>query len=189
MDDFQFVKQLKAKDQVAWQEAYRRYYAKTESYLRTIKYPIEKLKDDAKDIWQETVIVLYIYLGKGNEPNDLGAYVFGIMRNLCLKKLKEKGREVPIEEDYTPAEDNTYERVRLTHEIATDILGTMKKQKGLKHCAEIIRLFFLERKKDREIAAQIGLKEDYIKVRRSQKCLPYFKTKFQKHYKYQDLKN
>ena len=59
----------------------------------------------------------YIYLKKGNTPKDVGAYVYGIMRNLSLKRLKDRGREIPIEEDYIPEEDNSFERIKLIREI------------------------------------------------------------------------
>ena len=188
MNDDHFIEKLKVKDQLAWQEAYNRYYAKTEAYLHRIRYPADRLKEDAKDIWQETVIAFYIYLKKGNTPKDVGAYVYGIMRNLSLKRLKDRGREIPIEEDYIPEEDNSFERIKLIREIVMDVLTSMKGKRGLTNCAEIIRLFFLERKKDREIATQIGLTENTIKVKRSTNCMPYFKEKFKKHYKYPDLK-
>lgn len=188
MDDVQFVEKLKLKDQLAWQEAYNRYYAKTEAYLHRIRYPADRLKEDAKDIWQDTVTVLYLKLKNDETPNNIGGYVYGTMRNLSLKRLKERGREIPMEEEYVPEEDNSLERIKLVREITLDVLTSMKGIRKLEHCAEIIRLFFLERKKDREIATRIPLAEESIKVKRSTNCMPYFREKFKKHYKYSDLK-
>lgn len=189
MKDDAFLAKLKRKDQGAWREAYTRYYPKTEAFLRTIKYPLSTIKEDAKDIWQETMIVLYTHLDKGTQFDDLGAYIYGIIKNKALKKLQEKSKKTQITDNILAEDENEYERLCIFHEITQDVLKSMEGKKGLKHCVNIIRWFFLERKKDREISQLMDLKEEYIRVRRSKTCLPHFKEAFKKHYKYPDLTN
>lgn len=184
-----FIEKLKRKDEAAWEEAYDLFYSRTEALLRSIKYPTDTLKEDAKDIWQETVIALYIHLEKGKKMNDLGGYIYGIIRNKGLKKLREKQKKAEIKDNNTTPEENEYERLRTFNEIVQDVFKDMAQQKGLKHCIDIIRMFFLEKKRDREIAEKTALSEKYIRVRRNKVCLPYFKKAFAKHYKYPDLKN
>lgn len=184
-----FLEKLKRKDRDAWKEAYQRYYPKTEAFLRTIKYPSSTLKDDAKDIWQETVIALFIHLKKEKKIDDLEGYVYGVIRNKGYKKMKEKYKKTEIKDNNLLYEENEYERLDICNEITQDVFASMKNQKGLKHCIDLIRLFFLERKKDHETAEITGLKKGYIRVRRNEVCLPYFRKAFMKHYKYPDLKN
>ena len=187
MNNNNFLEKLRAKDVVAWQEAYERYYPKTEMFLKSIRYPPDDLKEDARDIWQETVTILYLNLVQGKKIEDLGGYVFGIIRKKGLKKFNEKTKKNEIIDNNWLSVENDHERIKTTHEIAVDVLKDMDGKKGFKHCAEIIRMFFLERKKDREIAKKTGLKEDYIRVRRNKICLPYFRKAFMKHYKFPDL--
>ncbi|EAY30053.1 RNA polymerase sigma factor [Microscilla marina] len=184
-----FIEKLKRKDQDAWEEAYELYYPKTEAFLRSIKYPSATLKEDAKDIWQETVIVLFINLAKGKVMEDLGGYIYGIIKRKGFKKLNEKMKKTEIKDNNLVPEENEYERLNTFNEIVQDVFKDMAKQKGLKHCIDIIRMFFLERKRDREIAEKTQLSEAYIRVRRSKVCLPYFRKAFAKHYKFPDLQN
>jgi RNA polymerase sigma factor (sigma-70 family) len=62
-------------------------------------------EDDAKDIFQDSVLIFYKYVkqGKFNPENEIAGFIFSISRNLWINQAKKKNRVVELSES-TPME-------------------------------------------------------------------------------------
>lgn len=80
------------------QKLYEKEYRKVKSYISSNSGTLE----DAKDIFQEALMVLisYVKLGKYKEENDVGAFLYVVCRN-AWKKKASRNRETQELEEYS----------------------------------------------------------------------------------------
>jgi RNA polymerase sigma factor (sigma-70 family) len=65
-------------------------------------------EDDAKDIFQDSVLVFYKYVkqGKFSPENEIAGFIFSVSRNLWINQAKKKNRVVELSES-TPMQEFT----------------------------------------------------------------------------------
>ena len=141
--------------------------------------------DDAKDIFQEAMIVLYEKVRSGNfELNCLiKTYVYSVSRRLWLKRLQQMSRQTPGFDglkDTVPVEDDVEEVDRVNNEFqamekAVSSLG--------EPCKSLLEAYYLERKNMQEIAASFGYTNADNAKNQKYKCLMRLKKIFFAHYK------
>ncbi len=137
-------------------------------------------EDDAKDIFQESVIVLYNKVNEGNfELNSkLKTYLYAICRHLWLKKLSQQSR-------FTA---QTYELDDLAeveldveqHELQSQQFKLMQHaltQLG-EPCKTIIEEFYLHNKSMQDICEQFGYTNADNAKTQKYKCLQRLKKLF-----------
>lgn len=92
---------LKSKDNHAYEILYKFYYPSVKNFI----LKNNGSEDDAKDIFQETIIVLLEKVPKDdfNLTSSLKTYIFAISSNLWLKRLRDSNNMVK-------AEIGTYEK-------------------------------------------------------------------------------
>ena len=103
--DIELVEKLSNADSNAFGFLYKRYF-------QMVKNLVEKnsgTSDDASDLFQEVVIIIYEKLrdGKFNLSCSMKTFIYSIARNQWLKKLKIKKRQVSFSnfEDYIILEE------------------------------------------------------------------------------------
>lgn len=126
--------------------------------------------DDARDVFQDGVIVLYrnVKQGKFNGESALSTYLFSICRFLWLKVLRTKGR-APLE---PMADDAAFEAPLgslLDDERRGAVLALMDRLGEA--CRHILLLSFYEELDMREIAARTGFKDEQNARNKKFKCL------------------
>ncbi|RYY56245.1 MAG: sigma-70 family RNA polymerase sigma factor [Chitinophagaceae bacterium] len=141
--------------------------------------------DDAKDIFQETMIVLYEKARSGNfELNCLiKTYVYSVARRLWLKKLQQASRyggDIGTAEQTVPVEEDVEEHKRRDSEF-----GMMEKaMEGLgEPCRGLLEAFYLRKQNMQEIAAAFGYTNAENAKTQKYKCLVRLKKVFFTHYK------
>jgi len=141
--------------------------------------------DDAKDIFQEAMIVLYEKVRSGTfELNCLiKTYVYSVSRRLWLKRLQQLNRYVPTVEnlqDTVPVEEDVEENERINSEF----LAMDKAISSLgEPCKSLLEAYYLNKKSMQEIALFFGYTNSENAKNQKYKCLVRLKKIFFAQYK------
>lgn len=141
--------------------------------------------DDAKDIFQEAMIVLYEKVRSGSfELNcQIKTYVFSVSRRLWLKRLHQMSRFVPAVDNLqetVPVEDEIEENDRINNEFQA-----MEKAIGSlgEPCKSLLEAYYLEKRNMQEIALSFGYTNADNAKNQKYKCLVRLKKIFFAQYK------
>ncbi len=136
--------------------------------------------DDAKDVFQETMIVLYEKVRAGGfELNcQIKTYVYSVSRRLWLKKLQQMNRYSPSlqsVENSVPVEDEIEK-----HEQIQDEYQAMEKAIGSlgEPCRSLLEAYYFQKKNMQEIAASFGYTNADNAKNQKYKCLMRLKKIF-----------
>jgi RNA polymerase sigma factor (sigma-70 family) len=129
--------------------------------------------DDARDIFQETVIVLYEKAKTGSfELNcQLKTYVYSVSRRLWLKKLQQQQKYLP---DVNGLEDTIPVEEEIEGHAQRNIEFHMM-EKALLHlgepCKSLIEAFYLQKRSMTDIAGHFGYTNADNAKNQKYKCL------------------
>jgi RNA polymerase sigma factor (sigma-70 family) len=141
--------------------------------------------DDAKDVFQEAMIVLYEKVRSGTfELNcQIKTYVYSVCRRIWLKKLQQQSRysgeignieeTVPVEEDISDHDKRNAE-----FEMMDKAIGSLGEP-----CKSLLEAFYLQKRNMQEIATSFGYTNADNAKTQKYKCLMRLKKIFFAHYK------
>jgi len=141
--------------------------------------------DDAKDIFQETMIVLYEKSRSGNfELNcQLKTYIYSVARRLWLKKLNQLQRyagDIGNISETAPVEDDLEQHDQQN----TDFNMMEKAMSGLgEPCKTLLEAFYLQKRTMTGIAVQFGYTNADNAKNQKYKCLARLRKLFFAQYK------
>jgi RNA polymerase sigma factor (sigma-70 family) len=142
-------------------------------------------EDDARDIFQEALMVLYEKAQSGTfELNcQIRTYLYSVCRRLWLKKLQQNRRfETPIEnlEDVVPVEEDleSHEKQNQQYVIMRAAMGKIGEP-----CKSLLEAFYVHHKNMIEIAAFFGYTNADNAKNQKYKCLMRLKKLFFAQYK------
>jgi RNA polymerase sigma factor (sigma-70 family) len=141
--------------------------------------------DDARDVFQEAMIVLYEKARSGNfELNCLiSTYLYSVSRRIWLKKLQYASRytgELNTTESLVPIEDDMEEHTRRDQEF-----GMMEKAilRLGEPCKSLLEAFYLQKRNMQMIADDFGYTNAENAKTQKYKCLMRLKKIFFSQYK------
>lgn len=141
--------------------------------------------DDARDVFQEAMIVLYEKVRSGHfELNcQIKTYVYSVSRRLWLKRLQQMNRysgaidslesEVSVEDDL-----EEHNRVNEEFEVMEKAIGGLGEP-----CKSLLEAYYLQKRNMQEIAANFGYTNADNAKNQKYKCLMRLKKLFFTHYK------
>jgi RNA polymerase sigma factor (sigma-70 family) len=142
--------------------------------------------DDAADIFQETMIVLY---EKSINPSfelscQLKTYIYSVARRLWLKKLQQQqriGLQTDDFEQVIPIEDDVED-----HQKQQDSFTIMEKAMAKigEPCKSLLEAFYINKKQMQEIALEFKYTNADNAKTQKYKCLVRLKKLFFAEYKY-----
>lgn len=163
-----FLQKLKRGDEQAVEELYEQAFHYCASFVLKNKGDIE----DARGIFQESLIVLFRNIHKeGFElRSHIKTYLYGITRNIWLKKLDRQKRgglslvvddpnsNFQVEEtaDDTSAEEKEEQVEKLEQALANHS----------EDCQRLLRLFYYENMSYKEVAQQMGYTDSYVRKKK-----------------------
>jgi len=172
---------LAKNDRKAIETIYKQHYTMVQSLiLNNNGYP-----DDAKDIFQEAMIVLYEKVKTGTfELNcQLKTYLYSVCRRLWLKRLNQLQRispEVDNLEETVPVE----EEMELHQQRNLDFQVMEKSMKNLgEPCKSLLEAYYLQKKNMVEIAESFGYTNADNAKNQKYKCLIRLKKLFSQYKK------
>ena len=136
--------------------------------------------DDAKDIYQEAIIVLYNKIKKGDfELNSkLKTFIYSVCRRLWLKRLNQMNRyggDIHDFQDYLPVDDEVEQ-----HNERDIQFGKMQSALQLlgEPCKTIIEDFYIHNRSMQEICESFGYTNADNAKTQKYKCLQRLKKLF-----------
>lgn len=141
--------------------------------------------DDAKDVFQEAMIVLYENVRSGTfELNcQVKTYVYSVARRLWLKRLQQLSRySPPVEnmEQVVPVEDEIEEHEKRNSEF--EMMDKAISSLG-EPCKSLLEAYYLQKQNMQVIAANFGYTNADNAKNQKYKCLMRLKKIFFAHYK------
>lgn len=137
-------------------------------------------EDDAKDIYQEAIIVLYNKVKRGDFElsSKLKTYIYSICRRLWLKRLKQLNRyggDIKDFQEYLPVEDEIEK-----HQERDMQLNKMENAMKLlgEPCKTIMEDFYMHSKSMQEICERFGYTNADNAKTQKYKCLQRLKKLF-----------
>ena len=143
-------------------------------------------KDDAADIFQETVIVLFEKVKTGNFEltSQLKTFIYSVARRIWLKKLQQQQRftkQADDLEEITPVEDEIEQHEKLQNDFT--LMETSMAKVG-EPCKSLLEAYYLQKKHMNVIAQEFGYTNADNAKTQKYKCLVRLKKLFFAQYKY-----
>jgi RNA polymerase sigma factor (sigma-70 family) len=141
--------------------------------------------DDARDIFQEAMVVLY---EKSRDPQfeltcQIKTYLYSICRRLWLKRLQQQSRfGTPVEdfEETVPVEEEIEAKEQLDADFET--MDVAMRSLG-EPCKSLLEAFYIQKKQMVEIAEEFGYTNADNAKNQKYKCLMRLKKLFFAQYK------
>ena len=168
-DEKALLKGLAKDDRKSVETIYKLYYNMVQSLIINNNGS----GDDARDVFQETVIVLYEKAKSGTfELNcQLKTYVYSVSRRLWLKRLQQQQKYYPNVSDLeetVPVEEEIEGHAQKNSEF-------LMMEKALLHlgepCKSLIEAFYLQKKNMSDIAGHFGYTNADNAKNQKYKCL------------------
>lgn len=141
--------------------------------------------DDAKDVFQEAMIVLYEKVRSGTfELNcQIKTYVYSVCRRIWLKKLQQQSRysgDIGNIEETVPVEDDIgdHDKRNAEFEMMDKAIGSLGEP-----CKSLLEAFYLQKRNMQDIATSFGYTNADNAKTQKYKCLMRLKKIFFAHYK------
>lgn len=166
-------------------KAIERIYKENFGMIQTFILNNNGSADDARDIFQEAMILLYEKARGGNFEltSKLKTYVYSVCRRLWLKRLQQLQRfGTPVEslEEVVPVEEELEEQER-----RNEAFGVM--EKAMSHigepCKSLLEAYYVHKKQMQEIAESFGYTNADNAKNQKYKCLMRLKKLFFASYK------
>jgi RNA polymerase sigma factor (sigma-70 family) len=176
---------LACSDRKAIETIYKQHYNMVQALiLSNSGYP-----DDARDIFQEAMIVLYQKVKSGSfELNcQLKTYLYSVSRRLWLKRLSQTQKiltstssEVEALQETVPVEDELerHEQRNLDFQVMEQSLNNLGEP-----CRSLLKAYYLEMKSMVEIAGDFGYTNADNAKNQKYKCLMRLKKIFSQYKK------
>ena len=183
-DDLILLEGIAAEDRNSVEQLYRQHYI----MIQTMVLANAGTKDDAADLFQETVIVLYEKIKNGSfELNCLlKTFLYSIARRLWLKKLQQQQRFISQPdglEETVPVEDEIENHLKLQNDFF--IMESAMNKVG-EPCKSLLQAYYLQKKHMNVIAQEFGYTNADNAKTQKYKCLVRLKKLFFAQYKNTD---
>jgi RNA polymerase sigma factor (sigma-70 family) len=144
--------------------------------------------DDARDIFQEAMVVLY---EKSKKPEfsltcQIRTYLYSVCRRLWLKRLQQASKFYqPVEglEELVPVEEEIEEKEKQDNDFV--LMDTAMKSLG-EPCKSLLEAFYIQKKNMVDIAEEFGYTNSDNAKNQKYKCLMRLKKLFFAQYKQHD---
>lgn len=172
---------LAKSDRLAIETLYRQHYKMVQSLIINNQGTI----DDARDIFQEAMIVLYEKARSGTFELhcQIKTYIYSVSRRLWLKRLQQMQKFVPDVnglDEVVPVE----EEVEASEKRSADFHLMEKAMMNLgEPCKSLLEAFYVQKKNMTEIAGNFGYTNADNAKNQKYKCLMRLKKIFFAQYK------
>ncbi len=175
------LKELARNDQHAVKTIYKQHY----KMVQALVINNNGTQDDAQDIFQEAMIVLYEKAKSGTfELNcQLKTYIYSVCRRLWLKRLQQQQKFFPELNglaETVPVEEDVDAHGQLNAELHL-------MEKAMQHlgepCRSLLEAFYLQKRKMTDIASHFGYTNADNAKNQKYKCLARLKKLFFAEYK------
>ncbi len=169
MNDAQIVSDLKNHNNAAYNLLYSFYYPTIERFVKRNS----GTSDDAKDVFQETIIVLLDKVPKEDFvlTSSIKTYIFAVASNIWLKRLRDAKKLTKLEDDFD-LEDLSFstweqkEESKVKHNLIQRMLN-----KVTRHCYHFLAKTFLSGATREKLIEEMGYRNSHTFDNQKYKCL------------------
>ena len=160
---------LKSKDNQAYEILYKFYYPSVKNFI--VKN--SGTSADAKDIFQETILVLLEKVPKDdfNLTSSLKTYIFAISSNLWLKRLRDSSKVVKGELDIYEKYLTDYEEAEVELHANNSIKALNIFKTITNKCIVLLKAIFYDEKNIDTITKEFGYSNKHTAQNQKFKCL------------------
>lgn len=162
------------KEDRALEYVYRKYHS---SVCRVV-LKLGAVQQDAEDIFQESVIILYenVRAGKFQEKSSLGTYLTSIAKYRWLKKLRKAQR---LEQEIKETTDSFWdaEDFWIAREEQEGLVTSLLQNMG-ETCLKVLTNFYYKCLSMKAIANLMGFKNEQVARNKKSKCLKALRDKW-----------
>jgi RNA polymerase sigma factor (sigma-70 family) len=175
MDDIKIIELLKSGKQ---NKAFLKLY---KNYAQVEKLILSKggSKEDAKDVFQEALIIFYekVMHTDFKLTASIATYVYSVSRFIWKDQLikRKSDQTISLSFKFTSEEETEFQKAIEMEEQFKQLEGILL-QLG-KKCLQLLKLFYYEGLKMKEIADKIGLKSEKVAKNQKYKCIERAKKK------------
>ncbi|MDE2026471.1 MAG: sigma-70 family RNA polymerase sigma factor [Patescibacteria group bacterium] len=177
-NDAETLAGLKNREDSAYSILYKFYYPSVEKFIVSNNGSV----DDAKDIFQETIIVLLekVPMDDFELTSSLKTYIYSISSNLWLKRLREAKRitNVEVKEVFEQLHGSSSDQNTHTQQQTKKVNTLMAKIS--EHCRKLLDMIFFRKKKMSEIAEEQGYSNMHSAQNQKYKCIQQLKKEVDK---------
>jgi RNA polymerase sigma factor (sigma-70 family) len=175
---------IAAEDKNSIEQVYKQHY----NMVQTMVIANAGSKDDAADLFQETMIVLYekVKTGHFELSSLLKTFIYSVARRLWLKKLQQQQRFTTQPdglEEIIPVEDDIEHHMKLQNDFT--IMETAMGKIG-EPCKSLLDAYYMQKKHMNTIATEFGYTNADNAKTQKYKCLVRLKKLFFAQYKNTD---
>ncbi len=129
-------------------------------------------KEDAADIFQDALIVLYEKVRKNELVLNctIRTYLYSVARNLWFNRIRKLQRETALEDQAKTIPIEPEALTILESSEQTNLVMNLLNQLG-ESCQQVIRYYYYEQLKMKEIAKKMGFANDQIAKNKKSTCL------------------
>jgi RNA polymerase sigma factor (sigma-70 family) len=168
MNDCQLITDLKKQENTAYELIYAGYFPMVKRYVQQNS----GTDDDARDVFQETMLALMDNLPKENFQltSSLKTYLFAIASNIWLKKLRAVRKMADtLDTDVPDTSLTSFEQ----QEAASEQTGLLQQifNSVTSHCQLLLIKTFLEETRRDQLIEELGYKNTHSFDNQKYKCL------------------
>jgi RNA polymerase sigma factor (sigma-70 family) len=169
MNDHKIVSDLKNRNNAAFDLLYTFYYPTIERFVKSNS----GTSDDARDVFQETIIVLLDKVPKKDFvlTSSIKTYIFAVASNIWLKRLRDAKKITQLSdnfdmEDLSFSEWEQREESKANHNIVQRMLN-----KVTRHCYHFLAKTFLSGATREKLIEEMGYRNSHTFDNQKYKCL------------------
>ncbi|MFN0083042.1 MAG: RNA polymerase sigma factor [Ferruginibacter sp.] len=178
--DLIIIEGIAAEDKASIEQLYTQHYTMVQSMVLANAGS----KDDAADLFQETVIVLYEKVKTGNFELQclLKTFLYSVARRLWLKKLQQQRFSYQVDglEEVISVEDEIEHHLKIQNDFS--IMESAMSKVG-EPCKSLLQAYYLQKKHMNVIAQEFGYTNADNAKTQKYKCLVRLKKLFFAQYK------
>lgn len=167
MSEKELLTLLRHKENKGFQYVIREYFPMCRQQMRLRGMSTE----DAKDLFQESIIVLYEKLQDSDFTltSKVSTYLFGICQNKTLAELRKSGKVTALQEEV------------VSHEDEISMLNDDEVRRAIQAlghpCSELIAAFYYHKTRIKELQKELGYSSENSTKQAKYKCVQRLKHK------------
>lgn len=190
LSDSEIIRLIRSDDRqqrnTAFHHLYKRYYGMAES----IVVKNSGVKDDTKDVFQESVIAFYkaIKTGRFRADSTIKTYFFRICQNQWFGELRKRNREKPLEDKHEAIEIEEDHSKFIEQQEINHLIHQLLQELG-KDCQKLLVSFYYYGMKMDKIRTQFNLASAQVAKNKKSNCMKTLRSKAKGNPRYRDLRN
>ncbi|MBT1699216.1 sigma-70 family RNA polymerase sigma factor [Fulvivirgaceae bacterium PWU4] len=128
-------------------------------------------EDDAKDIFQDAVLIFYRHVkeGKFRDGNEIAGFIFSVGRNLWINLVRKRNRDVALTDEATHIETDESSSTQLIAREREEFVSKMFSMLG-ETCRTLLTYSIYHRLSMKEIKEKMGFTSENVAKTKHYKC-------------------